>query len=373
MTLILVVIIVIEAGKRFLESGLQVVEVHLCRNVCKRAPFGKPGSGDFRFDSAAGVVQACRIPMRPALRTLPTALLAAALLSLVSGCGFRNVETPAGYVGYVTRGSLFGASAFEKLQTGPTSSGLGFLYNVTNVSVTPYTFDEEFRVDKQTGVLARDQLAISFDLHITFRIRPDRVKDFLEKFSTLGPSDSPDTIVTVAYNNFVRQPARSFARTEVERFDGLQIQANIGGITANLRKGIEDSLRDTPFEVINVVVGNIQYPPNVTKAVADKIAALQELARQDTMLDIVKKQAEQRRQEADGIADAMGKINAKLTPEYIQYEAIKAQLSMVNSPNHTTIYIPVGPMGVPLVGTTNPSANEPAQPTPTPAPAPKAP
>jgi regulator of protease activity HflC (stomatin/prohibitin superfamily) len=78
------------------------------------------------------------------------------------------------------------------------------------------------------------------------------------------------------------------------------------------------------------------------------------------MLDIVKKQAEQRRQEAEGIADAMGKINAKLTPEYVQYEATKAQLAIVNSPNHTTIYIPVGPMGVRLVGTTNHDGPAPA-------------
>lgn len=304
--------------------------------------------------------------MKKLIRRFPAIVSLSALSTLLSGCGFRNVETPAGYVGYVTKGSLLGSSAFEKLQTGPTSSGIGFLYGVINVSVTPYTFDEEFRVDKQTGVLARDQLAISFDLHITFRIRPDRVREFLEKYSTLGTGDQPDSIVTVAYNNFVKQPARSNARAEVEKFDGLRIQENIGGITVNLRKNMEDSLRSTPFEIINVVVGNIQYPPNVTKAVADKIAALQELARQDTMLDIVKKQAEQRRQEAAGIADAMGKINEKLTPEYIQYEAIKAQLSMVNSPNHTTIYIPVGPMGVPLVSTTNAMPLEPAQPTPAP-------
>jgi len=32
---------------------------------------------------------------------------------------------------------------------------------------------------------------------------------------------------------------------------------------------------------------------------------------------------------------------------------------MVNSPNHTTVYIPVGPMGVPLTGTF-PAANVPA-------------
>ena len=47
----------------------------------------------------------------------------------------------------------------------------------------------------------------------------------------------------------------------------------------------------------------------------------------------------------------MAMIKSQLTPEYLQYEAIKAQLSMVSSPNHTVMYIPVGPMGVPLVGT----------------------
>ena len=33
---------------------------------------------------------------------------------------------------------------------------------------------------------------------------------------------------------------------------------------------------------------------------------------------------------------------------------------MVGSPNHTTIYIPVGPMGVPLVGTLDPEEKSPS-------------
>ena len=48
---------------------------------------------------------------------------------------------------------------------------------------------------------------------------------------------------------------------------------------------------------------------------------------------------------------AMVIINQKLTPLYVQYEAIQAQQKMVNSPNHPEVYIPVGPMGVPVVGT----------------------
>jgi len=50
-------------------------------------------------------------------------------------------------------------------------------------------------------------------------------------------------------------------------------------------------------------------------------------------------------------------IRGQLNPLYIQHEAIEARKLMVNSPNHTTVYIPVGPMGVPLTGTfpANPS------------------
>jgi len=61
-------------------------------------------------------------------------------------------------------------------------------------------------------------------------------------------------------------------------------------------------------------------------------------------------------------------INERLTAPYLQHEAIEAQKAMVGSPNHTTVYIPVGPMGVPLVGTfqtsgqtTSPAAVQPAE------------
>ncbi len=44
-------------------------------------------------------------------------------------------------------------------------------------------------------------------------------------------------------------------------------------------------------------------------------------------------------------------IRGQLSAMYIQHEAIEAQKAMVNSPNNTVVYIPVGPMGVPITGT----------------------
>ena len=61
--------------------------------------------------------------------------------------------------------------------------------------------------------------------------------------------------------------------------------------------------------------------------------------------------AEIRIEEAKGIAEAQRIINATLTPNYLQHEAIGAQLEMASSPNHTTVYIPVGNNGLPLVHT----------------------
>ena len=65
-----------------------------------------------------------------------------------------------------------------------------------------------------------------------------------------------------------------------------------------------------PDAVSSVVVGNVQYPEEVATA-----------------------------------------VSRQLSPMYIQHEAIKAQKQMVNSPNHTVVYIPTGPMGVPITGT----------------------
>jgi hypothetical protein len=58
--------------------------------------------------------------------------------------------------------------------------------------------------------------------------------------------------------------------------------------------------------------------------------------------------------EATGIAKAQQIINATLTDKYLQHEAIQSQEKMANSPNHTTIYIPSGQNGIPLVSTVNP-------------------
>lgn len=277
--------------------------------------------------------------------------------ALLFVCGFvwligaENPVTPAGYVGYITQGAVFGKTEFYGLQMGPSSPGRTWLLDVTNVSVTPYTYTEAFKGD--TAVLAKDNLAISFNVHLVWKVRSDKVQEVVEKYSTLSVADGnrADAIVQVAYDNFVKEPLRTFARDAVQQYNGLDLKNAIGPIGAALLVQVRALTEKTPFEVGSVVVGNIQYPDEVTNAVSTKLAATQTLERKQIEIEIEKAEAEKRVVQAQGIAKAMEVIQVKLTPLYVQHEAIEAQKLMVNSPNHTTVYIPAGPMGVPLVRT----------------------
>ena len=296
--------------------------------------------------------------VRPFRQLLNRLVLPAVLLPLFAGgcvwmTGAHNPYTPAGYVGYLTKGAVFGKSRFYGVQRGPTSAGRTWLLEVTNVSVTPYTYTEEFVGDQ--AVLSRDNLKISFAVHTVWRVDEDRVPLFMERFSTTvtngSTEKSPDAIVKTAYSHFVREPLRTFARDEVQRRNGLLVKEELIPIGDAVLKRIRDYAASSPFIVTSVVVGNVQYPNEVADAVARKLAATQELERKDTEIEIERKDRTKREVQAAGIANAMQIIRGQLSALYIQHEAIEAQKMMVNSPNHTTVYIPVGPMGVPLTGT----------------------
>jgi len=284
--------------------------------------------------------------MYPILRTL-AGLVVIALCVSTLGC--TNPNTPAGYVGYVTQGAIFGKVKFYGLQKGPTSTGLGWRLSVINISITPYAYTEDF-VDKE-AVLSQDNLKVGFRVHVVWNVRPEMGREFVEQYSTLLPGQTSDQVVRVAYENFLREPLRTFARDAVQRLNGLTIKERITEIGSDIFTHAQELTKNTPFKVTSVVVGNIQYPQEVEDAVARKMAATQLLEQKQTEIEIEEREKQKRIVQAEGIARAMEIISERLTTPYLQHEAIEAQKAMVNSPNHTTIYIPVGPMGVPLVGT----------------------
>lgn len=262
--------------------------------------------------------------------------------------GSSNPVTPAGYVGYLTKGAVFGQARYRGLQEGPISPGREWLIRVVNVSITPYSIKEDFT--GESSVLSKDNMNVQFRVHVIWKVRKTGVKEFVEKFTTLNDEKGETPLLFLAYKDYLREPLRTFARAEVQRHNGLDIKDKIDDISAHIHERVIEYAKGTPFDITSVVVGNIQYPKQVADSVAMKMAATQDLERKATEIEIEKREATKRIVQAEGIAKAMSIINKKLTVNYLQHEAIEAQKLMANSPNHTTMFIPVGNMGVPLVG-----------------------
>ena len=253
--------------------------------------------------------------VRAAIAGASILFIAFAAATIVWLSGARNPYTPAGYVGYLTKGAFIGQSRFYGVQRGPTSAGRGWLLDVTNISVTPYTYTEEFVGD--SAVMSRDNLKIGFRVHTVWRVdaRPGAALHGALQHdgrSRIHPS-RPDAVVKVAYANFVKEPMRTFSLDEVQRRNGLEVKDALIAIGDAVLARIRTYASGSPFIIDSVVVGNVQYPEEVANAVSRKLAATQELARKDTEIEIERKERTKREVQAQGIANAMEIIRGQLS------------------------------------------------------------
>lgn len=249
-----------------------------------------------------------------------------------SGC--YNPSTPAGHEGYVVRGAIVGQRAYVGTQTGPTSTGLGWLLEVQNVDFRWRTYNEQFKV------MSADNLSLAFNAHLVVRPTPSSVRDVVE---TYGGEEW--------YPRSVQEPFRNAIYEAVAGYKALEAKDKRETISADVTQKFRAFLDKKPFEVEKIVIGTIDLPEEVAKSQELKISKETEIERQDFEVKIAEKKKQIKVIEAEGIAEAQRIINTTLTPLYLQHEAIQAQVGLAGSPNHTTVYIPVGTNGIPLVKT----------------------
>lgn len=270
-------------------------------------------------------------------RTITLIVGVAFMLAVTIGTGgCTNPHAPAGHEGYVFEDPrVMGEGGYRGVVRGPGNYGVSAFRNrIINIDIRPVTYTEQF------SILVKDDLNVAFDVHAVMKAKQGAVQSVVEEFG--GPH---------WYERFVREPFRTIVRQSVQEYSSRQLKAERDGIAAAIEASLSSYLQSAPFEVVRLAVGNIDYPPIVSEAVEKKLAAKQLLEEKETQREIAQRDAEIRIEEAKGIAEAQKIINTTLTPNYLQHEAIQAQRSMANAPNHTTVYIPVGPNGLPLVHT----------------------
>ncbi len=150
--------------------------------------------------------------------------------------------------------------------------------------------------------------------------------------------------------SIVREVSRSVLRDIVAKYTNFTHLNNSRKVfSEEIKTAMMSKLKDKGLVIIDTLVRNITPPKDVDIAINKKLRRQQEIEEKQYSLKIAEKNKQITIVEAEGIAQAQRIINSTLSYYYLQYLAIKAQEKMSKSPNHTTVYIPSGANGIPMM------------------------
>ena len=247
-----------------------------------------------------------------ARRSLSVALV---LLLLWAGAGTRIVDNR--HVGCRIR--------LGQIQTKETPPGVHWvIVPVESLSTVPiHTRILDY---KGVEVLAKDGLRIHMDITIGYRIKPEKACDALLQYT-----DIESGLVVPAIRSALRKVASAYLSTEY-----YEKRAEVD---AGIMQALE-SLENPYFRVVQVNIRNVVLPQSVVEAIQRKIVAKQEAERMQFVLQKEQKEAERKKIEAQGIAEANKLIAHSLTETYLQWYQIQAIKDLGQSPAHTFMIVP---------------------------------
>lgn len=234
---------------------------------------------------------------------------------------------PAGTVGVV---DLFGQVADAVRHPGLNVVNPFAKLEIINIKTEQET--ELMDVPSQEG------LSIVLDTSILYRLNPEKAAQI---YKTVGVGYR-DVIVTPQFRSACRGVTVNYEAK------GLYTSGR-EEISHKIFSDLEGMLEERGIILEKVLLRSIKLPSMVSQAIEVKLKAEQEAEQMKFVLQKEKQEAERKVIEAEGIAKAQEIINKTLTASYLQHEAIQAQMKMAGSPNHTTVYIPSGDNGIPLV------------------------
>ncbi len=236
---------------------------------------------------------------------------------------------PAGTVGVV---DIFGQVSPQERK-----SGLNFVFPFAKLAIMNVKTEE---IKEVMVVPSKEGLSIKLDVSILYRLNPKEASNI---YSTVG----------LGYRNIVIVPQfRSAARGATVDYEAKALYTSgRTEVAEKITTNLEELLSERGIILEKALLRSVELPHTVAQAIEVKLKAEQEAEQMKFVLLKERKEAERRIVEAEGISKAQEIINKTLTPSYLQHEAIQAQIKMADSPNHTTVYIPSGTNGIPIVRT----------------------
>jgi regulator of protease activity HflC (stomatin/prohibitin superfamily) len=263
-----------------------------------------------------------------------------ALLILIGFISAAVVQINAGHVGVQV---LFGEVKPTILHEGLNI--INPLVDVKEMSVQTqnYTMSATYNEGQKSGddairVLSKDGLEVEIDLTILYRVMPNKAPSIYRELGL----DFRDKVI--------RPIARTKIRENAVNYNAIDLfSTKRAPFEASITNDIVKDLKSRGIEMEKLLVRNINLPKSVKESIERKITAVQDAQRMEYVLQKEQQEAERKRVEAQGIADAQRIINAGLSDKLIQFESIKVQKELVNSPNSKIIILGSGKGSPPFI------------------------
>ena len=185
--------------------------------------------------------------------------------------------------------------------------------------------------DELLNVIAANGLAIQLDASVRYRVIPAEVVALQEQ---IGPH---------FYGKLVEPILRSEARRVIGRYTPEEIYSTKRDvIERQIREGVQAKIVGQHIALDAILIRNIELPPAIRAAIDQKLAAEQDVLKQQYLLEVAKAKADESRAEAEGIADYNKTISATLNPSILDFERLQELSKLATSPNTKTVVLGAG-------------------------------
>ncbi len=265
----------------------------------------------------------------PDKRTSLTVRAVALLVGVVAVIAsvFRTlIIIPAGNVGVV---ELFGQVSQRPLNPG---------VHLVNPFAEVEDFSTRLRDIKETiEATSQEGLAFNIDVSLQYRLEPNKAADV---YKTIGTEETD--IIISRFRSLVRETTASYPAEAIYSSKRQEV-AN------QLRQRLSEQLAPLGFVVDQALLREVQLPETLQAAVQQKLATEQESQQMKFTLEKERQEAERKRIEARGTADAQKVISQALNPQFLRLKEIEAMEKLAGSNNAKVVIMGGESGGTPVM------------------------
>lgn len=224
----------------------------------------------------------------------------------------------------IRQGEVGVKRTFGKYSNDPITEGLRFFNPFVTRMIKISTQTENLEVG--LNIPSKEGLTIGSEVSILYHVEAEKVPDLLRNIGT----DFERNIILPVFRSSVADVTSRFYAKDMHTGERSTIEKAI-------REQMMTYLADKGILVEAVLLKSIQLPNSLARAIELKLEAEQDAQRMEFVLEQARREAEQKRIEAEGVRDAQLIIAEGLDPAILQFKSIEAFLELAKSPNAKVI------------------------------------